>query len=447
MDLGPSAFHSFAFILQIFNLFDLQSFTYLGFILFLLVFSGLFSSAEVAFFSLSPAQLSMVNNKAAGRSYQLIHQLLANPKKLLATLLISNSLVNIGIVLLSNSLIKKSFNFEHNQTLGIIIQVVVVTFIIVLLGEVMPKVYATKKTLGMAYMMAFPIFFINKLLSPVSYLLVVSTNVIEKRLKKKGYEVSMDELTHAIDIASDIDTPADEKKILKGIVQSGNIDVKQIMKPRMDVVALDVKNDFGQVLNKINEAGYSRIPVFEETLDKVLGVLYIKDLIQFLDSGTDFKWQDLIRPPFFVPGSKRINDLLQEFQEKKNHLAVVVDEYGGTLGIVTLEDVLEEIVGELVDEFDDEEPLYSKLDNENYVFEGKALLNDICRVMNLDRDIFDIIPGEAATLAGTILELAGKIPDKNEVINFKDIRFIIESADKRKIKRVKIYKPAKIKGA
>jgi len=428
-------------LLSIFLEFDPHILIYFGVLLFLLLCSGLISSSEVAFFSLSPAQLSAINDNRAGRADQLIRNLLGNPKKLLATLLISNSLVNIGIVLISNSIVHQMFDFSATPTLGIVVQVVVVTFVIVLLGEVMPKVYATKKTLAMAHFMAFPIFIIDKLLSPLSYFLVVSTGLIEKRLKKKGYEVSMVELTHAIDIASDINTPPDEKKILKGIVKSGNIDVKQIMKPRMDVVALDVKALFTEVLAKINEAGYSRIPVYEGSMDKVLGIIYIKDLIAHLESGDSYKWQELMRTPFFVPESKRINDLLQEFQQRKMHLAVVVDEYGGTMGIVTLEDILEEIVGEMTDEFDDEEPLYSRLDDENYVFEGKTLLNDICRVMNIDRSMFDVIPGETATLAGTILELAGKIPDKNEVITFKDIRFIIESADKRKIKRVKIYKP------
>jgi putative hemolysin len=444
LDPEPPAIYGAPFFLSVINQFDIHALPYLGVLVLLLICSGLFSSSEVAFFSLNPSQLALINNKDAGRPYQLIRQLLGNPKKLLATLLISNSMVNIGIVLLSNQIVKMIFDFSHNPTMGIIIQVVVVTFMIVLLGEVMPKVYATKKTLGMAYFMSFPIFLIDKILSPVTYLLVVSTGLIERRLKKKGYELSMVELTHAIDISSDINTPADEKKILKGIVKSGNIDVRQIMKPRMDVVAIDVETKFTSLLAKINEVGYSRLPVYETTLDKVVGVIYIKDLIRHLDDGDEFKWSELMRPPFFVPDSKKINDLLQEFQQKKNHIAIVIDEYGGTMGIVTLEDVLEEIVGELVDEFDDDEPLYSKLDEENYVFEGKTLLNDICRVMNIDRAMFDIIPGETATLAGTILELAGKIPDKNEEIKFKDIKFTIESADKRRIKRVEVFKPLTI---
>lgn len=441
MEPEPSLLLYLNQVLVVFRQFDLQSLAYLSIIIVLLLCSGLVSSSEVAFFSLTPAQLALVNNKEAGRSYQLIRQLLTSPQKLLATLLISNSLVNIAIILLSSELINKTFDFGLNPNLGIIIQVVAVTFVIVLFGEVMPKIYATKKTLGMAHAMVFPIFFLNKLLSPVSYLLVNSTSFIEKRLKRKGYELSMDELTHAIDISSDKDTPADEKKILKGIVKSGNIDVKQIMKPRIDVVAIEGKTSFSDLLAIINEAGYSRIPVYEETLDKIRGVIYIKDLIKYLDERYNFDWQFLIRPPFFVPDSKKTNDLLQEFQQKKIHLAVVVDEYGGTAGIVTLEDILEEIVGEMVDEFDDEEPLYSKLDDENYVFEGKALINDICRVMNIDRTIFDTITGETSTLAGTILELAGKIPEKNEIITFMDIRFTMEAVDKRKIKRVKIFKP------
>ena len=252
----------------------------------------------------------------------------------------------------------------------------------------------------------------------------------------------MEELTHAIDITSDINTP-EEEKILKGIARFGNTDVKQIMKPRMDVIAFDAQTKFADVLAIIRENGYSRIPVYDKTFDHVAGILYIKDLISHLDKEHEehFNWELLIRPAYFVPESKKINDLLQEFQEKKMHLAVVVDEYGGSSGIVTLEDILEEIVGEISDEFDDDELAYSKLDDRTFVFEGKTLLNDLSRVMGVDRKLFDMGKEEIDSLAGLILEMTGRLPAKNEVVRFNDIVFTIESADKRRIKRVKIELP------
>lgn len=406
----------------------------------LLILSGVFASSETAFFSLTPAHLNEIKNNLQRKSFAIIHNLLGRPKKLLATLLILNSMVNIGIVIISSYTVLLLFDFSEHPRLGFLIQVVVVTFMIVLLGEVMPKVYATHKALSMAQRMAFPIYFLDKLFSPLSYFLVSSTHFIEKRLTKKGYDTTIDELTHAIDITSDHSTPADEKKILKGIVKFGNIHVKQIMKPRMDVSAIEKSTPFSQVLKIIEDAGYSRMPVYEANFDKVKGILYIKDLIEHLDKDDTFKWQDLVRPAYFVPESKMINDLLEEFQEKKMHMAIVIDEYGSGLGIVSLEDILEEIVGELSDEFDDDEPTYSKLDDNNYVFEAKTLLNDVCRVMDIERHAFDSVKGEIDTLAGLVLELAGKIPLKGEKIIFKDFKFTIESADRRKIKRVKVSK-------
>jgi putative hemolysin len=406
----------------------------------LLFFSGMLSSSEVAFFSLGPVQLNEIKNNLQRRSNSVISQLLSRPKKLLATLLIANSLVNIAIIIISSFTVAQLFDFSLHPNLGFIIQVIAITFMLVLLGEVMPKVYATQKALSMAQTVAFPLYGLDKLLSPLSFILVSFTHVIEKRLTKKGYDITIDELTHAIDITSDQTTPAEEKKILKGIVKFGNIDVKQIMKARVDVVALEKKTPFSEVLKRVEEAGYSRLPVYEENFDKVIGILYIKDLIAHLDKDDLFKWTSLIRPPYFIPESKKINDLLDEFQEKKMHMAIVVDEYGSATGIASLEDILEEIVGEISDEFDDDEPVYSKLDENNFVFEAKTLLNDVCRVMEIERSNFDEITGETDTLAGLILELAGKIPVKGEKINFKDFKFTIESADRKKIKRVKITK-------
>ncbi len=376
-------------------------------------------------------------------SGRLIYHLLSTPKRLLATILILINFINIAIVVLSTLLMGQFFDFTDSPILGFIIQVAVVTFIIVLICEVLPKVYATQNALTVSHISVYPVYIADKLLSPFSALLVVSTSFIDKRLGQKGYDISVEELTHAIDITSNVNTPEEEKKILKGIARFGNIDVKQIMKPRMDVVAFDKKTKFPDVLAVIRENGYSRIPVFEKTFDSISGIIYIKDMIAHLDheNDPDFDWQQLIRPAFFVPESKRINDLLQEFQEKKNHLAIVVDEYGGSSGIVTMEDVLEEIVGEISDEFDDDELNYSKLDDRTFVFEGKTLLNDVCRIMQVDRKLLDMGKEAIDTLAGLLLELTGRIPAKNEVVRLNNVVFTIESADKRRIKRVKIEIP------
>ncbi len=408
----------------------------------LLLGSGFVSSAETAFFSITPPQLMELKN-AKHSSGRLIFHLLSTPKRLLATLLILVNFINIAIIVLSSVLMTQFFDFSASPILGFVIQVAVVTFIIVMICEVLPKVYATQNALLVSNISVFPVFVADKILRPFSALLVLSTSFIDRRLGQKGYDISVEELTHAIDITSDINTPEEEKKILKGIARFGNTDVKQIMKPRMDVIAFDKQTKFPDVLAIIRENGYSRIPVFDKTFDHVTGILYIKDLIAFLDKEHEenFNWELLIRPAYFVPESKKINDLLQEFQEKKMHLAIVVDEYGGSSGIVTLEDILEEIVGEISDEFDDDELAYSKLDDRTFIFEGKTLLNDMSRVMGVDRKLFDMCKDEIDSLAGLILEMTGRLPAKNEVVRFNDIVFTIESADKRRIKRVKIEIP------
>lgn len=408
----------------------------------LLFTSGFVSGAETAFFSITPAQLMQLK-ESKSTSEKLIYQLLHKPKGLLATLLITINFVNIAIVVLSSLLINLVFNFTGHETWGFVIQVVAVTFVIVLFCEVMPKVYAQQNAMRTARISVFPIYVLDKLLKPISYFLVASTSFVEKRIQQKSYDVSVDELTHAIDVTSNKDTPEEEKNILKGIARFGNIDVKQIMKSRMDVVAIDEATAFDTLLPSIIENHYSRLPVYKESFDSVTGVLYTKDLLPFLDKKKDpaFRWQNLVRPAYFVPESKKINDLLQEFQEKKMHLAMVVDEYGGNSGIVTLEDILEEIVGEIHDEFDEEEMSYSKLDDYNFVFDGKALINDVCRVMELDRKVFDSKNDDVDTLAGLILELAGGIPVRGEMVEHNGIRLKIESADRRRIKRVKITLP------
>ena len=406
--------------------------------------SGYISGAETAFFAISPAQFFQLKEAESGRSKR-VYTLLEKPKRLLATLLITINFVNIAIIVLSSLIIEEVFDFTHDYWLGFLIQVVAVTFVIVLFCEVMPKVYATQNALRSALRSAYAVFILDKILRPLSTVLVMSTSIVDKRYGQKGYDVSVDELTHAIDITSDKSTPEEEKKILKGIARFGNIDVKQIMKSRMDVVAFDQRLKFHELFPLIVEHRYSRMPVYEGSFDRVTGVLCVKDLLPFLGEKNNdtFDWLKQIRPAYFVPESKKINDLLQEFQEMKNHLAIVIDEYGGSSGIVTLEDILEEIVGEINDEFDEDELFYSRLDNRNYVFEGKTNLNDICRVMEIDRKIFDTDNENVDTLAGLILEIKGSIPQRNEIIKLNDIKFTIESADRKRIKRVKITLPEK----
>ncbi len=364
--------------------------------------------------------------------------MLNQPARFIAMLLISNNAVNIAIVITTTYVMNQLFDFSNHELLGVIINVVLITFVIVLFGDVIPKVYATKNNLRLAQRFAIPLYITHRLVYPFSYLMASTTAFIEKRMKKISYNVTIDELTHAIDIASDTTTPIEEKKILKGIVKFGNLDVTQIMRPRIDVVAFETNTPFTVLLTQILEAGYSRVPVYEENLDNVKGVLHIKDLLAHFDKGDDFQWHMLMRKPFIVPESKKINDLLEEFQEKKIHLAMVVDEFGGVAGIVTLEDILEEIVGELNDEFDDDETFYSKLDDNNYVFEAKTSLTDVCRIMNFELEEFDDVKGETSTLAGLLLEIVGKIPSTGEVIRYKKFDFKIEGADKRRIKRVKV---------
>lgn len=404
----------------------------------LLFLSGLFSSTETAFFSLSPSHLETLKQNQSNKSSTLIISLLSKPKQLLACLLIANNMVNVAIVILSSYTIHLLFNFESHPVLALLIQVGIVTLMIVMIGEVLPKIFATHRPLTMAHFVAPFIFVCNKILFPFTWLLVSASGFIDRYIIRKGYDVNMDELSHAIDMATGTGTHADEKKILKSIVRFGNIDVKQIMKARMDIVAISSRLSLSQVLDSIREHGYSRIPVYDKDIDHIKGILNIKDLIPHIDKGEGFQWQTLLRPPYFVPENKKINDLLNEFQEKKMHLAIIVDEYGTVTGLVSLEDILEEIVGEISDEFDEEEINYSKLDESTFIFEGKILLTDMSRLLNLDMEIFNDVQGSPSTLAGLIIEISGRIPQKDEKIEFKNMTFTIESSDRRRVKRVKV---------
>jgi putative hemolysin len=408
-------------------------------ILLLLLCSGAISASEIAYFSLSPSELNELHTKKSS-THTMILNLLSRPKRLLATILIGNNFLNVAIVMLSTFITASMADFSEHPVLGFIIQVIVVTSLILLIAEIMPKVYATRNTLAIASMMARPLTFLLKLFYPLNLWLVKSTNFIDKRMANRKYTLTMDDLSTAIDITADGTVNEEDTKIMKSITRFGDINAREIMRPRVDVTAVDETITYHQLLKIVIESGYSRIPVYRETPDQVTGILYIKDLLPHLDQQDTFEWVKLVRPVFFVPEKKPINDLLQEFQEKKIHLAVVVDEYGGTSGIITLEDIIEEIVGDINDEFDSETEgvMFSKQDEHNYIFEGKTQLNDFCKIVGIEDRIFEDAKGESDTLAGLILELAGKMPEIHESIAFENYFFRIEALDKRRIKRVKV---------
>ncbi len=404
-------------------------------IMFLLIFSALVSGSEISYFSLNMSDLEEL--KKENLKSKLIYDHLRKPNLLLATILIANNFINVAIVILSTYLTSISFQFPDGSILEFIFQVVIITSLLVLFGEITPKVYANQNAVKFSLMMAKPLMLLRKIFYPVSYFLVSSTSIIENKLKKKESNVNIDDISKALDL-TDQEYEGKEEMILRSIVEFGNTDVKEIMKSRVDVVAVDKNTKFSELLKIITSSGYSRIPIYDEQFDNVLGILYIKDLIPYLSKDDSFKWIDLCRVPFFVPENKMINDLLKEFQAKKNHIAIVVDEYGGASGIVTLEDVLEEIVGEINDEFDDDENIYSKLDEINFIFEGKILLIDFLKIVGCDVDLLDNIKGESDSLAGLILEHEGKIPKIGDVIKIKHFTFQIEAVDLRRIKRIKV---------
>ena len=403
----------------------------------LLLISALVSGSEVAFFSLSKTSLNEAEDSA---KTTLVSLLLERPKKLLATILIVNNFINILIVLLFAYL--GDFSFSSITSLGFrfILEVIFVTFLILLFGEVLPKVYANRNALKFARLMVTPINILSVLLTPLSIPLLNLTGIIEKRLSKKNSDFSVETLSQALELTSEEGTSKEEQKILQGIVTFGNTETIHVMCPRTDVFALPESDNFTEVIAKIIKNGHSRIPVYEDNIDEIIGVLYTKDLLPHLNKKT-FNWKKVIRPPFFVPENKKLDDLLKEFQDMKNHLAIVVDEYGGTSGIVTLEDVIEEIVGDISDEFDDNDLSYSKLDDHNYVFEGKTALKDFYKILKIDDSLFEEHKGEAETLAGFILEINEKFPRLNEQIVFHNFKFKIEVIDKKRIKQIKVTKP------
>ena len=408
-------------------------------VLLLLICSALISGSEVAFFSLNPSQLKDIRSKDT-KTNRLILSHLDRPKRLLATILITNNFVNVGIVILSAYVSRQLFDFSSFPIFGFIIEVVVITSFLLLFGEIMPKIYANHKPITFASIMAGPLNILIKVFYPFSSLLVRSTRLIDNKLTSNSQDISMSEISEAIDITVDEDTTEEETKILKGIVKFSDIEVTEIMKSRMDVVSVDAQISFKELIEIVVDSGYSRIPVFTETFDNVKGILYVKDLLPHLTKQEEFNWIDLLRPAFFVPENKKINDLLQEFQERKIHVAIVVDEYGGTSGIVTLEDIIEEIIGEITDEFDtpEDEVGYRKINANTYIFEAKTSINDFCKITGYDDDIFDEIKGDSDSLAGIILEELGEIPDKGTTFTYRNFDFKILTVDNRRIKQVKV---------
>lgn len=426
-------------LLSILNPFSFKIGLALGIMAFLLLLSALMSGSEVAFFSLGAGDKEKLKKENSSNGDRVL-KLLETPKKLLATILIANNFINVAIVAVSTFITNEWITESISPTVAFVIQAVLVTFIILLFGEVIPKVYATKYNVGLAKGMSSALQVLKAIASPLSYLLVSSSRLIDKRIEKRTDSISVDHLEHALNITKDVAGSEDEKKILEGIVKFGNTDAKQIMTPRVDVAAFDISISYKDLRQKILEAKYSRLPIYEDTFDQVKGIIYVKDLLKHIDK-EDLKWQDFLRPAKFIPENKKLDDLLSEFQESKNHMAIVVDEYGGTSGVVTLEDVLEEVVGDITDEFDVEDIIYSKIDSNNFVFEGKTPLMDMYRITGLNGDRFEQEKGEADTIAGFCIEQAGKILLKNEKVIFEEVVFTVEAADKRRIKQIKVTLP------
>lgn len=408
----------------------------------LLACSAMISGAEVAFFSLTSSDFEANGERTRSKKLEIVQKLLARPKKLLATILVSNNFINIAIVLLFDSLTDVLFATIDSVFFGIslrfIVEVGVVTFLILLFGEILPKIYASRNKVLFATFMAYPLNVLDYLLSPVSLPMRSVTLYMQGRFGKQRSNISVDQLSQALELTSEETTTLEEQKILQGIVTFGTMDTKQVMKPRMDIFALNEEMSYKEILPEIIAHGYSRIPVYKDNIDSITGILYVKDLMPYIDR-KNLDWQNLKREAYFVPENKKLDDLLNEFKDMKMHLAIVVDEYGGTSGLISLEDIIEEIVGEISDEFDDEDLIFSKLDDQNYIFEGKTPLKDFYRVIKLeDPQDFEDVKGEAETLAGFLLEISRGFPKKDEIISFHQYSFTIEAFDNKRIKQIKL---------
>ncbi|MFN8207820.1 MAG: gliding motility-associated protein GldE [Bacteroidales bacterium] len=403
--------------------------------LLLLIASGLLSGSETALFSLTPSEIKKLENQKNARSGATV-KLLKTPDILLATILIGNNLINISIVILSTFVSNSLIDFSAAPLIGFLFQVVVITFLLLMVGEILPKIYATHYAMQLSLFMAYPLLILNRLFKPLSLFMVRSSRLFKRRIARPRSNLSIDDLSHALELTSG--SMMEDKNILKGIVKFGNIDVRDVMRSRLDVVAADIRLPLGELVKLIVESGYSRIPIFSESLDNIKGILYIKDLLPHFHKNDSFRWQTLIRPQFYVPESKKISELLNEFQRHKIHMAIVIDEYGGTQGIITLEDILEEIIGEINDESDDaDEKTWEKIDELHYLFEGKTLLNDLYKITGVESHSFDEVKGDADTLAGLLLEVKGEFPQAGETIRLGRFEFRIESIDGRRIKWIR----------
>lgn len=428
MDPEPSLFFTYAIDSDL-------AFAILG-IAILLLCSALVSGAGVALFSLSQKDLDEIIsiNNSKGK---LISKLLEKPKKLLATLMVANNFINITIILFFSFIGTNIFTTIEIPLLKFVVEIVVITFLILLFGEVLPKVYASRNSINFAKIVVYPIAFLNKVLSPISLPMRAITIYLHNKFGKQKTNFSVDQLSQALELTASDETSTEEQKILEGIVSFGNTDTRQVMSPRIDIFALEISESFTAICPKIIEKGYSRIPVYRDNIDQIEGVLYVKDLLPHINTN-EFDWTSLLRVPFFVPENKKLDNLLKDFQNMKSHLAIVVDEYGGTSGLVSLEDVIEEIVGDISDEFDDENINFSQIDDKNFLFEGKINLKDFYRIIQVDEQLFEDKKGEAETLAGFILEILGNFPKKNQKILWGNCQFTIETVDQKRIKQIKV---------
>ena len=432
MDPEPSV------LISIFLAINISYLTSIILLVILLACSAMVSGAEVAIFSLTKSNIDEgIENKSV--KMQIISDLLNRPKKLLATILVANNFINIAIVLLFAYIGETIFSNITNSIARFFLEVVCATFLILLFGEIIPKIYASRNSVQFSSFMARPLKILDFIFSPISLPMRYVTMKIQNTFGKQKSNLSVDQLSQALELTNDEDTTQEEQKILQGIVSFGNTDTKQVMRPRMDLFALDINTPYETIIKEIINNGYSRIPVYEESIDTIKGVLYVKDLLPHLNK-KKFNWTKLLREPFFVPENKKLDDLMVEFQTKKVHLAVVVDEYGGTSGLVSLEDIIEEIVGDISDEYDDEDLIYTKLDDNNYSFEGKTPLKDVYKIVGIEEDIgdFESKKGDAETLAGFVLEISGGFPRIGSKLNFKTYVFTIEALERKRIKQIKL---------
>ncbi|WP_157601102.1 gliding motility-associated protein GldE [Persicobacter sp. CCB-QB2] len=401
----------------------------------LLVMSFIASGSEVAFFSLDTETIK--KSKSGDSGDRLVYELISKPKRLLANILILNNFINVSMVLITTVMVWHAVGSDESDAGVIALTTTGLSLVIVFFGEIIPKVFARQNNLKFAKFSGRILKASEFLFTPLSWLLMSWSNIIESRIQRKGYQISADEIYHILEL-TEKSTSKEEKDILRGIVNFSSLTVKQVMRSRMDITAFELEMDFHELMDSINKNNYSRIPVFNDTIDKIEGILYVKDLLPHIEKDEHFKWQELLRPAYFVPELKKIDGLLKEFQEKRVHMAIIVDEYGGTSGLITLEDIIEEIVGEIKDEYDDEEIAFKEIDSNTFIFEGKTSLNDFAKVLDIDINDFEPLKGESESLGGLLLEINHKLPNVGQEIAVNNLNFTINSVDKKRIKRVRV---------